>query len=62
MAKSMWETRGYKAGEALGIAIAQMTDLFYQVDTRDRFMTGLISSLAGEKKKMDTDREKRRKK
>jgi hypothetical protein len=54
-------SRARLAGKALAEAIVLMTDLFYQVDTRNNLMEGLIDSLKKAKKKMDKDRKERRK-
>jgi len=51
-----------KRGKLFADAIAAMTDLFYQVDTRDRFMVGLLERLKLLKIEMDKDRQDRRKK
>lgn len=48
------------AGRALAETIKAMTDLFYQVDTRDRFIGALLLRLAELKVEMDEDRQARR--
>ena len=48
------------AGRVLAEAISAMTDLFYQVDTRDRFIGALLLRLAELKVEMDEDRQARR--
>ena len=48
------------AGIVTAKAIVLITDLFYQVDTRDRFMNSLLVELGKHKKCMDIDRAKRR--
>ncbi len=44
----------------MAVAIVAVTDLFYQVDTRDRFMRSLVDHLSKCKEEMDRDRKKRR--
>lgn len=54
--------KAYLAGKTLAFAIKNITDLFYQVDTRERFMDGLCDGIIKIRIEMKKDRDKRRKK